>query len=48
MEALIEDFTAMAGSGMLTVVVQNSGSVTSDYSVSITYKADMYSSVFRT
>ena len=33
-EAMIEDFLAMAGSGILTVVVQNTGSLTSDYSVS--------------
>ena len=32
-EALIEDFLALAGSGLLTVVVQNTGSLTADYSV---------------
>lgn len=33
-EALIEDFLALAGSGILTVVVQNTGVLTADYSVS--------------
>lgn len=33
-EAMIEDFYALAGSGILTVVVQNTGKITSDYSVS--------------
>jgi hypothetical protein len=32
-EALIEDFLAMAGSGILTVVAQNMGALTADYSV---------------
>ena len=32
-EAMIEDFLALAGSGILTVTVQNIGSITSDYSV---------------
>ena len=32
-EALIEDFLALVGSGILTVVVQNIGTITSDYSV---------------
>lgn len=32
-EAEIEDFTALAGSGQLLVIVQNTGSVTSDYAV---------------
>ncbi len=32
-EALIEDFLALSGSGRLTVVIQNIGSATSDYSV---------------
>lgn len=34
-EALIEDFLALGGSGILTVVIQNTGVLTSDYSVSI-------------
>lgn len=34
-EVLIDDFVALVTSGMLTVVVQNTGSVTADYSVSI-------------
>ena len=33
-EALVEDFMALAGSGMLTVTVQNTGTITADYSVS--------------
>ena len=33
-EALVEDFLALAGSGLLTVTVQNVGPITSDYSVS--------------
>ena len=33
-EALLEDFLALSGSGLLTVVVQNTGRITSDYSVS--------------
>lgn len=33
-EAMIEDFLALAGSGMLTVVVQNIGVLTADFSVS--------------
>ena len=33
-EALIEDFLALAGAGILTVVVQNTGTITADYSVS--------------
>lgn len=33
-EALIEDFLALAGSGILTAVIQNTGSLTADYSVS--------------
>lgn len=32
-EAMIEDFLALAGSGMLTVTVQNTGVLTADYSV---------------
>lgn len=34
-EALIEDFLALAGAGYLTVVIQNTGGLTSDYSVRI-------------
>ena len=33
-EALVNDFVALVGSGVLTVVVQNTGAVTADYSVS--------------
>lgn len=33
-EALVEDFMALVGSGMLTVTVQNTGHTTADYSVS--------------
>ncbi len=33
-EALLEDFMALAGAGLLTVTVQNTGTVTSDYAVS--------------
>lgn len=33
-EALVEDFMALAGAGVLTVTVQNTGTITSDYSVS--------------
>lgn len=36
-EALIEDFLALAGSGILTAVIQNTGSLTADYSVSIKF-----------
>lgn len=32
-EALIDDFMALMGSGVLNVVVQNIGRVTADYSV---------------
>ena len=38
-EALIEDFLALAGSGILTVVVQNTGSLTADYSVSLSLES---------
>lgn len=33
-EALVNDFTALVGTGILTVVVQNTGLVTADYAVS--------------
>ena len=33
-QALIEDFLALSGSGFLTVVIQNTGRITSDYTVS--------------
>lgn len=32
-EAMIEDFLALAGSGILTVVVQNMGALTADFAV---------------
>ena len=32
-EALVEDFVALAGSGFLTVVVQNIGALTADFAV---------------
>lgn len=32
-EALIEDFKALSGSGILTVSIQNTGFITADYSV---------------
>ena len=33
MESIIEDFSALAGSGMLTVTAQNTGGITADFSV---------------
>ena len=32
-ESIIEDFSALAGSGMLTVTAQNTGGITADFSV---------------
>lgn len=33
MESIIEDFSALAGSGLLSVTAQNTGGITADYSV---------------
>ena len=35
-ESIIEDFSALAGSGMLTVTAQNTGGITADFSVTLT------------
>lgn len=34
-EALVNDFVALVGTGILTVVIQNTGYVTADYAVRI-------------
>lgn len=34
-ETLLEDFTALTGGGLLTVIIQNTGSISADYSVRI-------------
>uniref|UniRef100_A0A1X7UMY0 Generative cell specific-1/HAP2 domain-containing protein n=1 Tax=Amphimedon queenslandica TaxID=400682 RepID=A0A1X7UMY0_AMPQE len=39
-EALVNDFVALIESGILTVVIQNTGAVTADYSVSINQCTD--------
>lgn len=36
-ESIVEDFTALAGSGMLTVTAQNTGGITADFSVDTVY-----------
>ena len=35
MESIIEDFSALAGSGMLSVTAQNMGGITADFSVKL-------------
>ena len=41
-EIMVEDFTVLTGGGTLTVVVQNTGYVSADFSVCITNTTDHF------